>query len=347
MKKCPKCGTILDDSKTKCYMCGENLGVGGSVSFLDSVDNDIGATISSNQDNVFNNGEDIEVLNLEEVAQPQEEAQTFVSHSSSSRDIYGSEINQLNMGNNSGSVDNYNPFVDDQIPTTPQVMPQQPAPVPELPPANLPPVDQFQPVQPLPVANAKPEKPPKPPKEKKPIPKAMIFNTICFIIFMGLIIFAYFKFIRKEDNENVRLNSLTYTIDPRFTLQDNSSEVTANTYKYGEECVVKLEYGFTNDTEEAEDKYINSVIKQYETSLDMIAGKEEYKVKGNTWKTVSFYYVKKGEGDNLEADKSKLRYQYMTVLHNGSLYKIQYFNPTSEEECETMYQTFKTTLYIE
>ena len=25
MKKCPKCGTILDDSKKTCYMCGTVL----------------------------------------------------------------------------------------------------------------------------------------------------------------------------------------------------------------------------------------------------------------------------------------------------------------------------------
>ena len=57
MKKCPKCGTILDDSKKKCYMCGTELSTnknpfGNGLTF----DNDIGATVTKNQDNVFNNG---------------------------------------------------------------------------------------------------------------------------------------------------------------------------------------------------------------------------------------------------------------------------------------------------
>ena len=57
MKKCPKCGTILDDSKKKCYMCGTELV--DSKKDVRNFNNDIGASISRGQDNVFNNGEDI------------------------------------------------------------------------------------------------------------------------------------------------------------------------------------------------------------------------------------------------------------------------------------------------
>ena len=58
MKKCPKCGTILDDSKKKCYMCGTELtkSVG---SFAENFDLKIGAQTSKGQDNVFNNGKDL------------------------------------------------------------------------------------------------------------------------------------------------------------------------------------------------------------------------------------------------------------------------------------------------
>lgn len=54
MKKCPKCGTVLDDSKKKCYMCGADL-QRASLTFGDSFDNNIGATISKSQGNAFNN----------------------------------------------------------------------------------------------------------------------------------------------------------------------------------------------------------------------------------------------------------------------------------------------------
>ena len=56
MKKCPKCGTILDDSKKQCYMCGTNL----DLVKVDLTENrQIGAVVTGGQDNVFNNGEDI------------------------------------------------------------------------------------------------------------------------------------------------------------------------------------------------------------------------------------------------------------------------------------------------
>ncbi|MBO7536390.1 MAG: zinc ribbon domain-containing protein, partial [Bacilli bacterium] len=54
MKKCPKCGTVLDDSKKKCYMCGADL-QRSSLTFGDSFDSTVGATVSKNQGNAFSN----------------------------------------------------------------------------------------------------------------------------------------------------------------------------------------------------------------------------------------------------------------------------------------------------
>lgn len=95
MKKCPKCGTILDDSKKKCYMCGTELSTnknpfGNGLTF----DNDIGATVTKNQDNVFNNGEDIKFKSKDVVKKNDDNA--FFSHNSSSKDYFGTEINKLN-----------------------------------------------------------------------------------------------------------------------------------------------------------------------------------------------------------------------------------------------------------
>lgn len=55
MKICPKCGTSLDDDKKKCYMCGADLVVTAPTNFGDSFDAQIGATVISNQQNVYNN----------------------------------------------------------------------------------------------------------------------------------------------------------------------------------------------------------------------------------------------------------------------------------------------------
>ena len=55
MKKCPKCNTILDDSKNKCYMCGADLHSRNPIDFMGGFDDQIGATVTKSQDNVFNN----------------------------------------------------------------------------------------------------------------------------------------------------------------------------------------------------------------------------------------------------------------------------------------------------
>lgn len=94
MKKCPKCGTILDDSKRKCYMCGADLQKRASLNFGETFNDDIGATVSKSQDNVFGAAENISV-NVDDVVNSDNSNVTF-SSSSSSADIYKDQINSLN-----------------------------------------------------------------------------------------------------------------------------------------------------------------------------------------------------------------------------------------------------------
>lgn len=97
MKKCPKCGTVLDDSKKKCYMCGADLTASSSVSdFSSSFDNKIGSSVTRGVDNVFNNGKDIDVNSSDMVESNVGNNGSFFSHNSSSRDFFGGEINKLN-----------------------------------------------------------------------------------------------------------------------------------------------------------------------------------------------------------------------------------------------------------
>ena len=97
MKKCPKCGTILDDSKKKCYMCGTNLSLSTSVSdFSSNFNDEIGSSVSKGSDNVFNNGKDIDIDSRDIVDGDINNNGSFFSHNSSSRDYFGGEINKLN-----------------------------------------------------------------------------------------------------------------------------------------------------------------------------------------------------------------------------------------------------------
>ena len=92
MKKCPKCGTILDDSKKKCYMCGTELV--DSKKNVRNFNNDIGASISRGQDNVFNNGEDIAFKDKDLVRK--NNGNVFFSQNSNSQNTFGNEIDKLN-----------------------------------------------------------------------------------------------------------------------------------------------------------------------------------------------------------------------------------------------------------
>ena len=93
MKKCPKCGTVLDDSKKKCYMCGADLLRSSITNFGDSFNEQIGATMSQGQDNVFNNVSNISAK-VDDVVNGNSGV-TF-SQKSSSADIYQKQLNNLN-----------------------------------------------------------------------------------------------------------------------------------------------------------------------------------------------------------------------------------------------------------
>lgn len=100
MKKCPKCGTILDDSKKKCYMCGCDLHKSNITNFGDVFDTQIGATVTKGQDNVFNNVNNIsaevnDVFNNGNNTNNVSNSATFTNKSSSA-DFYKNQINSLN-----------------------------------------------------------------------------------------------------------------------------------------------------------------------------------------------------------------------------------------------------------
>ena len=90
MKKCPKCGTILDDSKIKCYVCGTDLQRQTLTNFGNSFNENIGATISNNQGNVLSNNAAINAIDINQVNG------SFSAGSNFSNSLYNSQLNNLN-----------------------------------------------------------------------------------------------------------------------------------------------------------------------------------------------------------------------------------------------------------
>lgn len=90
MKKCPKCGTILDDSKVKCYVCGTDLQRQTLTNFGNSFNEKIGANVSNNQGNVLNNSNSFQGVNVNQVNG------SIASNSNFSNSVYNNQLNNLN-----------------------------------------------------------------------------------------------------------------------------------------------------------------------------------------------------------------------------------------------------------
>ena len=90
MKKCPKCGTILDDSKVKCYVCGTDLQRQTLTNFGNSFNEKIGASVSNNQGNVLNNSNSFQGVNVNQVNG------SIASNSNFSNSVYNNQLNNLN-----------------------------------------------------------------------------------------------------------------------------------------------------------------------------------------------------------------------------------------------------------
>ena len=93
MKKCPKCGAVLDDSKVKCYMCGTDLGRQNLTNFGDTFNETIGAGVTNSPGNVFSQNNQIQNPGS---TGGREVNQTFFSAGNESTSIYNNQLNNLN-----------------------------------------------------------------------------------------------------------------------------------------------------------------------------------------------------------------------------------------------------------
>ena len=379
MKKCPKCGTILDDSKKKCYMCGADLQKRTSIDFGENFDDDIGATVSKSQDNVFGSVENISI-DVDDVVDNSNSDVTFSSNSSSA-DIYKNQIDSLN----SMQYDERSPLEkifssDSRFRSKDEINAQDamkknakskkkvssskkkstetsdlfPNKVKKEVPPLMPPIEK----------NDNSQKDIQKPainwgnnllnsgnndvsgykdkvSKKFSISPSFIFNSVCFLLFLFLMGYMYFNFIKPKVNETTSFGGLNYKIDSKFILKNDDNY--SRYYTYGEDCALRINYGPTGNVDGFIESFFEGVKTEYESKKGYTTMQEEIKIQDNVWSSLSVIQLQEntaGPGGY----SSKTKYKYVSIVYKGNFYDIRYVNIQDDGTCSSMYDAFVQTL---
>lgn len=386
MKKCPKCNTILDDSKNKCYMCGADLKTKNPIDFMSGFDDQIGAAVTKSQDNVFNNVSGINAK-VEQVTNKNESNAT-VSSGSSSADFYQQQMNNLNSmqydertaiekifsndnrfkskdeinaaealkKNNASNNALDNPFADG-FSKKEKKKPKNDV----IPPAasnfSTPVQQNVQHVsQPMMQQQQQPKKVKKPSinwgnnlgnsnskksffgnsgnSNNNKFSVNFFLNTACFVLLLFGFIVVIIKTVGKDKVETIELGNLTYQINEKFVLENQSE--ASNYYAYGENCVLRISYGL-NEKDDFLDTYFNNVQEEYSSEEGYITKKSTMNVGNNELVEITVTHIK--ENNAVESGyTANETYKFVTILHNNRFYEIRFVNLIGDNECSTMYR---------
>lgn len=339
MKKCPKCGTILDDSKKKCYMCGTEL-TKSSGSFAENFDMKIGAQTTRGQDNVFNNGKDLSAKGKDMFGKDQKGV--FFSNNSSASGVFGnSPISNAPLGGKRKS--------DEIDQTIVEVFEKDRKEKEEAKTIS-------KPIEAAPVAPTPPPVIPKPVKEKKTKTKYvsadnndkinfnLIFNILSVVLCLGLIVFGYFRFVKpKNDEKNVTLGKLSYVMSSKMNLtQDDKYN---KYYAKGDSCAIKVSYGQTADVDGFVDNYFDQIREEYSKDNSHLTRSDQYKLNGYTWDALSVLEMVSNPAST-GGFSTITKYRYISIVEDGNYYTVVFANTENDGECSSIYEEFINTLKI-
>lgn len=372
MKKCPKCGTILDDSKKKCYMCGCDLQKNNITNFGDVFDTQIGATVTKGQDNVFNNVENIsaKVDDVFSNNSSNNNDATF-TNSSSSADFYKNQMNSLNSMQYDERTALEKIFSgDSRFRSKDEINAEEAMKMnKEKDVGNTSKeVSSFfsQELQPKEL-----EKPPLfPPEEKKkekprinwgnnltsnndvsgyqdkvgrkfPISLSFIFNTVCFILFLCGMGYIYFTYIKPEKDKNVNFGGLNYSINENFILKtdDNYSKY----YTMGDSCSIRISYGYTNDVSNYVEEYFEQIKNDFTEEKGYTSVTEDMKINDNMWHSLSIMDLEQNAAGTGGYSPS-IKFKYVSIVYKGSFYNIIYSNTRNDNDCSSGFDQLIQTL---
>lgn len=337
MQKCPKCGTILDDSKKQCYMCGTMLKEDNSSSFAEAL-----GLIEAPQKNATNKNESkpapapnefsdsninffseelnrlnsIEIKNLEIDSSKIKNAQT------KQKEQNKEPKKETKKNNNKKKKE---PTVQNNIPKNGTFFSQDNS--------------SYSGNQPAPKNEKKQTQFNKP---KLKIKANQVFNFACVIVFVIVVIVAAKHFFQPKETKN-NLGGLIFKVDKRFEL--SSSDGSNRYYKYQDNCSIRLMYGASSGGDDFIDNYLESQKAEFEKQENTSTMTEELLINGNSWKALSIVnFVPQNDSDEYDPF---LKYKYVSIFHNGNFYHTVFVNADNDITCREMYDEFTSTLTFE
>lgn len=351
MQKCPKCGTILDDSKKQCYMCGTMLKEDNTNSFAEAL-----GLIETPQSKTENKNES-------KTANPQ----TTVSNNTIN--FFSDEINKLNsievkeveqeLAHKKNTKENTkNVKKEHKKNNNNQIKESTPTPQPSPSPSTTNNTffgqnnnDSYQEtVRMAPKKEKKDDyinsykniKLDRPERSKVKIKFSHIFNIICVIAFVVVVILAAKHFFQPKDAKN-NLGGLIFKVDERFEL--SSSDGSNRYYKYQDNCSIRLMYGSSSGGNDFIDDYLESQKAEFEKQENNQTLIEELSINGNSWKSLSI--VNLVPIDDSDEYDHFIKYKYVSIFHNGNFYHTVFVNANNDQTCKEMYDEFTSTLTFE
>lgn len=374
MKKCPQCGTILEETKKKCYMCGAELQKKSFVDFGDAFDEQVGATITSGQDNVFNNVTSV-VSGVDNNVGGNAGQVTFSNAMSSAQELQDSvgdnaphqydnrtaiekifstdarykNNDEFNM-NNAMNQNNQEFFTAPMESET--LTPPPPPPEPHVNKNFINEEVINKKVKEKPAINwgdnlkgglfGKKDNDEDGEKKGFKFNLNTIFNIGSVLFFVVAVVFLYIKFVDSKDvEEKQKIAGLNYQISEEFDFKGDSGP--SRYYTYGPACALRINYGATVDASGFLDNYFLSV---KEANKDAITRTNEIKVNGNTWSEVTVLDLKENAAV-ANGYAEVIKYKYVAIVHKGNFYDIVFANDDENTQCLAMFEKFMKSLELD
>ncbi len=356
MKKCPQCGTILEETKKKCYMCGAELQKTLFGDFGDTFDEQIGATVTNGQDNVFNNVGNV-MNGAEGTISNNSNQVTFSNSMNSAEEVQESvDPSLLAKYDNRTAIEKifstdarykkdalaFDGNNNDDFSNNPQCF--ESAPMVPLPPVNKKEEEEKNKKNKPSINwgnNLKSSSDNVDDTGKKKFNLNTVFNILSVVVFFVTLIFLYFKFLAPKNEVALEeFGGLSYQIESDFILETEAG--MARYYTYGDACALKVSYGPTVETQGFLDSYFEQV-KNTNTNSQVTT--TDMSINGNTWTEIKvFDFEQNAAAQNGFAEV--LKYKYVAIVHKGNFYDIVFANDKDDNKCSAMFDKFQKSLTL-